>query len=331
MNYLKTFQKKFWVVGAELLVACSAHGQPTHSPENWLTAPVRFVVPFPAGAAPDVLIRYVGTKLGERWGKPIVIDNRPGGSGSIGMNAILNAPTDGSTLGFVQGSAISLAPSLIKGVSYDFERDFSPITLAAVLPLVLAVPVDSPYKTVSDLIAAARIKPQGVEVADVGRGTAPHLAASLLGMQAGVEFLHVHYQGGAQALQGTLGGQTKMMVDSYNVVVGNVQGGKLRILATMADRVEPGLEEFPLANKDVPGAVAYGWFAVIAKKGLPPHVLAKINKDMNEVLSLPDVIAKSKEMGTYNRPGTPEELVRFVREDRRTWQRVLDRLKIMPE
>jgi tripartite-type tricarboxylate transporter receptor subunit TctC len=331
MNYLKTFHNKLIVAGAGLLLACGAHSQTGDSSTKWPTAPVRFIVPFPAGAAPDVLIRYAGTKLSERWGRPIVIENRPGGSGSIGMNAILNAPADGSTLGFVQGSAISLAPSLIKGVSYDFERDFSPITLAAVLPLVLAVPADSPYKALPDLIVAAKAKPQGIEVADVGRGTAPHLAASLLGMQAGVEFLHVHYQGGAQALQGTLGGQTQMMVDSYNVVVGNVQGGKLRILASMADRVEPGLEEFPLANKVVPGAVAYGWFAVIAKKGVPPHVLAKVNKDMNEVLSLPDVVAKSKEMGTYNRPGTPDELVRFVREDRRTWQRVLDRLKIKPE
>lgn len=298
---------------------------------KWPTAPVRFVVPFPAGSAPDVLIRFVGIKLTEKWGQAVIVDNKPGGSGVIGMNAILNSPTDGSVFGFVQGSAISVAPSIIKGVNYEFNHDFVPVTLAAVLPIVLAVPADSPYKTLADFIAAAKSKPQSLEVADVGRGTTPHLASAFLGMQAGAQFLEVHYPGGAQAIQATLGGQTKMMVDSYNVVAGNVQGGRMRVLASMADRVEPGLEQFPLANKTVPGAVAYGWFAVIAKKGVAPAVLAKMNKDMGEALMLPDVVAKSRELGTYPRPGTPEQLVQYINEDRKTWQRVLDKLNIKPE
>jgi tripartite-type tricarboxylate transporter receptor subunit TctC len=216
-------------------------------------------------------------------------------------------------------------------VNYDFNRDFVPVTLAAVLPFVLAVPADSPYKTLAEFIADAKAKPQGVEVADVGRGTAPHLASALLGLQAGAQFLEVHYPGGAQTIQATLGGQTKMMVDSYNVVAGNVQGGRLRVLASMADRVEPGLEQFPLANKTVPGAVAYGWFAVIAKKGVDAAVLAKMNKDMGEALMLPDVVAKSRELGTYPRPGTPDQLVQYINEDRKKWQRVLDNLNIKPE
>jgi tripartite-type tricarboxylate transporter receptor subunit TctC len=242
----------------------------TPSAVRWPSAPVRFVVPFPAGSAPDVLIRLVGIKLTEKWGQAVIIDNKPGGSGVIGMNAILNSPSDGSTFGFVQGSAISVAPSTIKGVTYDFARDFVPVTLAAVLPFMLTVPADSPYKTLADFIAAAKAKPQSMEVADNGRGTAPHLASALLGLQSGAQFLEVHYPGGAQAMQATLGGQTKMMVETYNVVAGNVQGGKMRVLASMADRVEPGLEQFPLANKTAPGAVAYGWFAVIAKKALTP-------------------------------------------------------------
>lgn len=312
-----------------LALALVATGASAQAPAaKWPTSPVRFVVPFPAGSAPDVLIRFVGTKLTEKWGQPIVVDNKPGGSGVIGMTAILNAPADGATFGFVQGSAISVAPSIIKGVTYDFNRDFVPVTLAAVLPFVLAVPADSPYKTLADAMAAAKASPQGLEVADVGRGTGPHLAASLLAMQAGVQFLNVHYPGGAQAIQGTLGGQTQMMVDSYNVVAGNVQGGKLRVLASMGDRVEPGLEQFPLASKTVPGAVASGWFAVIARKGVDANVLAQLNRDMGEVLQRPDVVARSRELGTYPRPGTPEQLARHIAEDRKTWQRVLDRLNL---
>lgn len=298
---------------------------------RWPTQPVRFIVPFPAGSAPDVLIRQVGVKLTEKWGQSVVVDNRPGGSGVIGMTALLNAPADGATFGFVQGSAISVAPSTIKGVSYEFQRDFVPVTLAAVAPFVLSVPADSPYKTLADLIADAKRKPDGLEVADNGRGTAPHLASALLASQAGAKFLHVHYPGGAQAMQATLGGQTRMMVETYNVVAGNVEGGRMRVLASMGDRVEPGLEKFPLANQTVPGAQASGWFAVIARKGVPADVLARLNRDMADALLLPDVMAKSRELGVYPRPGTPEQLQAYIDADRRTWQAVLDKLNIKPE
>lgn len=301
------------------------------APAKWPTQPVRFIVPFPAGSAPDVLIRQVGVKLTEKWGQSVIVDNRPGGSGVIGMTALLNAPADGTTFGFVQGSAISVAPSTIRGVSYDFNRDFVPVTLAAVAPFVLAVPADSPYKTLADFMADAKRRPGSVEVADNGRGTAPHLASALLAMQGGTQFLHVHYPGGAQAMQATLGGQTRMMVETYNVVAGNVEGGKMRVLASMGDRVEPGLEKFPLAQQTVPGAQAHGWFAVIARKGVSAPVLEKLNRDMAEALTLPDVVAKSRELGVYPRPGTPEQLARFIETDRRTWQGVLDKLNIKPE
>lgn len=307
----------------------AAHAQSTAA--KWPSQPVRFVVPFPAGSAPDVLIRFVGVKLTEKWGQSVVVDNKPGGSGVIGMNTILTGPTDGTTFGFVQGSAISVAPSTIKGVTYDFNRDFVPVTLAAVAPFMLAVPGDSRYKTLAEFIAAAKAKPQGIEVADNGRGTAPHLASALLGLNSGAQFLEVHYPGGAQAMQATLGGQTKMMVETYNVVAGNVQAGKMRVLASMSDRVEPGLDAFPLANATVPGAVAFGWFAVIAKKGVDPVILAKLNKDMGEALLLPDVVAKSRELGTYPRPGTPQQLAKYIEDDRKTWQGVLDKLNIKPE
>ena len=313
------------------MVAVMPAAQAQSAASKWPSQPVRFVVPFPAGSAPDVLIRFVGVKLSQKWGQAVVVDNKPGGSGVIGMNTLLTGPTDGTTFGFVQGSAISVAPSTIKGVSYDFNRDFVPVTLAAVAPFVLAVAGDSPYKTLGEFIAAAKARPQGIEVADNGRGTAPHLASALLGLNSGAQFLEVHYPGGAQAMQATLAGQTQMMVETYNVVAGNVQAGKMRILASMSDRVEPGLDQLPLARSTVPGAVAFGWFAVIAKKGVDPAILGRLNKDMGEALLLPDVVAKSRELGTYPRPGTPEQLAKYIEDDRKTWQGVLDKLNIKPE
>ncbi len=298
---------------------------------KWPSQPVRFVVPFPAGAAPDVVIRFVGIKLQEKWGQAVIVDNKPGGSGVIGMNTILSAPADGAVFGFVQGSAISIAPSTIKGVQWDFQRDFVPVTLATVTPLVLAVSTDLPQKTLADFMTVARAKPQSVEVADPGRGTLPHLAGALLALNGNAQFLEVHYPGGAQTMQATMAGQTKMMIDSYNVMQGNVEGGRMRVLGVMSDRVEPGLEKFPVAKDTVPGAVAYGWFAVIAKKGIDPGIVAKMNKDMADVLAMPDVVKKMNELGNYVRTGTPEQLAQFIVDDRKMWQGVIDKLGIKPE
>lgn len=323
--------RRAWLLSVVASAGAVARPAPASAVGAWPTQPVRFVVPFPAASAPDVLIRFVGMQLAQRWGQPVVVDNRPGGSGVIGMNHLLSSPTDGYSLGFVQGSAISVAPSLIRGVGYDFERDFLPVTLAAAAPFILAVPADSPYRTLADLLADARRRPEGVEVADNGRGTAPHLAAALLGLKAGVRFLHVHYTGGAQQMQATLGGQTRMMVETYNVIAGAVQGGKLRVLASMGDRVEPGLQNFPLAHQTVPGAVAHGLFAVIARKGVSATVLARLNRDMGAALRDPEVVAKSRELGIYPRPGTAAELAKTIADDRSTWQSVLNALHIQPE
>lgn len=323
-------RKHLGVLAAMTLMACAPVWS-QGSASRWPAQPVRFVVPFPAGSAPDVLIRQVAVKLTDKWGQGVVVDNKPGGSGVVGMSNLLNSHADGYHFGFVQGSAISVAPSTIKGVNYDYARDFVSVTLAAVAPFVLTVPGDSPYKTLGDFMADAKKQAAGLEVADNGRGTAPHLASALLAMQGQANFLHVHYPGGAQAMQGMLGGQTKMMVETFNVVAGNEAAGKVRVLASMGDRVEPGLEKFPLARSIVPGAVAHGWFAVIARKGVPTDVLSKLNKDMAEALLQPDVVAKSRELGVYPRPGTPEQLDQFIQNDRKTWQVVLDKLNIKPE
>lgn len=323
-------RKHLGALAAMTLMACAPVWS-QGSAARWPAQPVRFVVPFPAGSAPDVLIRQVAVKLTDKWGQGVVVDNKPGGSGVVGMSNLLNSPADGYHFGFVQGSAISVAPSTIKGVNYDYARDFVSVTLAAVAPFVLTVAGDSPYKTLGDFMADAKKQSAGLEVADNGRGTAPHLASALLAMQGQANFLHVHYPGGAQAMQGMLGGQTKMMVETFNVVAGNEAAGKVRVLASMGDRVEPGLEKFPLARSFVPGAVAHGWFAVIARKGVPTDVLTKLNKDMAEALLQPDVVAKSRELGVYPRPGTPEQLDQFIQNDRKTWQVVLDKLNIKPE
>jgi hypothetical protein len=185
----------------------------------------------------------------------------------IGVTTALNAPADGYTFLLTQGSAIVVVPRTIKGVKYDFNRDFVPVAMVATSPLVIAVRTDSPFRTLADLVQAAKTKPEAIEVADVGLYTIPHLAAANLAHNAGVRFLHMHFQGGPAAMQDTLGGHAKAVFETLGPILGMVQGGKLRVLASMSDRVEKGLEKYPLAQDTVPGAVAQGWFSLIARKG----------------------------------------------------------------
>lgn len=302
-----------------------------HAADPWPAKPVKFVIPFPAGSAPDVLLRYLGTKLTDKWGQQVVIDNKPGGSGVIGMNSGLSAPTDGYTFIFSQGSAIAIVPKTIKGVTFDYPKDFTPVAMVATSPLVISVPADSPYQTLNDLVAAARKSPGNIELADVGRATVPHLAAEMLGLNSGTKYLHVHFQGGPPAIQATLGGQTKAVFETLGPILGMVQGGKMRVLASMSDRVEPGLEKYPLASKTAPNTVAQGWFAVLAKKGVDPAIISKLNADINEALARPDVIGKFKEMAAYPRPGTTADLDRFILAEQKSWAAVIARLGITPE
>ena len=297
----------------------------------WPQKPVRFVVPFPAGSAPDVMVRFLGTKLSDKWAQAVLVENRPGASGVIGMQAILAAPPDGYTLGFAQGSALSVAPSTIKNANYEFSRDFMPVGMVATSPFLIAVAANSPYRTLEDLVRAAKAKPASVEIADNGRATLPHLAAALLGLNGGAEFLHVHYQGGAQAMQATIAGETKAQIEPLVTMFGMVQSGRMRVLASMGDRVEPGLESYPLATRTFPNTDGQGWYAVVARKGTDVAIVHKANADLNEALARPDVIAKYREFAAYPRPGTPADLAKFLADDQKKWNSVIERLGIKPE
>ena len=298
---------------------------------NWPQKPVRFIVPFPPGSGTDVMARVLAQKLSEKWGQPVLVDNRPEASGVIGMQAVLASPADGYTFSFAQGSAISVAPSTIKSATYDYRRDFVPVGMVATSPFLIAVAAETPYKSVEDLVRAAKAKPLSVEIADNGRATLPHLAAAALGVASGAEFMHVHYQGGAQGMQATISGETKAQVEPMMTIFGMVQGGRMRVLASMSDRVEPGLEAYPLVTRSYPGVTGQGWFAVLAKKGVDDAILQKANADLNEALGRPDVVAKYREFAAYVRPGTPADLSKYVAEDQKKWNAVIERLGIKPE
>ena len=272
---------------ATTALAITSLSTATFAADPWPSKPVKFVISFPADFAPDVLLHYLGTKLTDKWRHHVVIHNRPGGSGVIGMNTGLSASTIGYTFIVSQGSAIAIVPKTIQGVSCDYPKDFTPVAMVATSPPVISVPTDSPYKTLEDLVAAAKSSPGDIELADVGRATVPYLPAEMLRLHSGTTYLHVHFQGGPPALRATMGGQTKAIFETLGPILGMVQGCTLRVLASMSDRVESGLEKCPLASKTAPNTVAQGWFAVPAKekKGIDAAIIAKLNADITEALA----------------------------------------------
>ncbi|MDX3906027.1 MAG: tripartite tricarboxylate transporter substrate binding protein [Pigmentiphaga sp.] len=306
----------------------------THAAQRasaWPVKPVRLVVPFPGGSAPDVIVRHIGTVLTDTWKQSVIIDNRPGGSGVIGLNNLLTSPVDDHSFAFTQGSAISIVPRTIKNVPFDMERDFVPVSFSVLAPLAIAVPPDSPFRTMADLFAAARRKNESVSIADVGTYSYPHLAGEFMGLNAGVKFLHVHFQGGPPAIQATIGGHTQAVIEGMGPLYPHVQAGRLRVLGSFGGEVYPGLEGVELVSATAPGTVIDGWFATIARRGTSAPVIRAMNNALNVAMDAPVVQKAMKEQILFAHKGPPEDLVKWIEQENAKWGPVMDKLGIRPE
>lgn len=297
---------------------------------TWPTKSVRLIVPFPGGSAPDVIVRHVAAVLTEKWKQTVIVDNRPGGSGVIGLNNLLTSPVDDHTFAFTQGSAISIVPRTVKDIPFNIERDFVPVSFSMLAPIELAVPVNSPYKSVKQFIEAARAKPGTVTIANTGAYSYPHLAGEFLGLNAGVKFMHVHFQGGPPAIQATIGGHTEAVIESMGPLYPHVQSGRLRILGSFAERVYPGLEGVELIHKTVFGTTIDGWFATIARKGTSPAVIERMNAAINESMEAPAVQKALKEQVLIAHKGPPSDLKTYIDKENSRWGAVMTRLGIKP-
>jgi len=301
-------------------------------PPAWPSRPVRFIVPFPPGSGPDVAVRLISDKLAAAWGQGVVVDNRPGASGLVGIQNLLNAPADQHTLLFAQGSAIAIVPRTVRNVTFDPRRDLVPVGAVAVAPMALAVRSDDPgIRSLDDFIREARANPGRLEVGNPGRATIPHLAAEVLALQADARILPVPFQGTPAAVAALIGGSIRAIVDGYSVLQPQAASGRLRILAILADQVYSGLENYPLSTKTLPDTAAMGWFGVYAKTGTDPAVVQRVNTDLNAALATPDVVTRLRDLGTYPRPGSPAALDAFTQAEIRFWAEKLDKLGIKPE
>jgi tripartite-type tricarboxylate transporter receptor subunit TctC len=264
--------------------------------------------------------RLIGTKLSERWGQAVVIENRAGAGGSIGAEAVARAAPDGYTL--VMGSTANMAVNvtLHDKLGYDPLKDFAAINLAAVVPNLLVVGPAFPANTVGELIAIAKSKPEAVTYASGGVGTPSHLAAELFKSMAGVQMLHVPYKGSIPALADVMGGQVTLMFDSMASALPLSKAGKLKALAQTGSKRAAAAPDLPtIAESGLPGYEVTGWFGVLAPAGTPRPVVDKLSAEISAILALPDVKERYSALGLQPGPARPEEFFAFMKDEIAKW------------
>jgi tripartite-type tricarboxylate transporter receptor subunit TctC len=302
-------------------LAPAAMAQPSAS--GYPNKPVRFVVPFPAASATDVVARTVGQKLGDKWGQPVVIENRPGAGGNLGTEVAAKAPNDGYTI--LWGTvANAISASLYTKLNYNFTRDFAPVMLVAKTPLVLVANKAVPASNVSQLIAHAKGQSDKISFGSGGVGTSNHLAGEMFNSLTGSGMVHVPYKGTPAAYTDLVGGRIAVMFDNIVAAMPQIKSGQLKALAVTSAKRSAALPDVPTASESgLPGFEAVSWLSLMVPTGTPQPIIEKINRDVTAVLGLPDVRERLAATGAELAPGTPAELDAFIRNEIAKWAKAV--------
>jgi tripartite-type tricarboxylate transporter receptor subunit TctC len=261
--------------------------------QSYPSRPVRLVVGLAAGGAVDILARLVGEWLSRRLGQPVVIENRPGGGGSVGAEMVLRSPADGYTL-FMAASANVINT---QGDKVNFVRDSTAVAMVGQEPIILSVNPSLPVKTLAEFIAYAKTNPGKLSMASPGNGTVPHIAGELFKLMAGVDMVHVPYRGGAPALTDLMGGQVQVAFMGPAASLSFIKAGKIRALAVTSETRAPALPDIPAADEVVSGYEASQWFGIVAPKGTAPDIVDRLNAEINAGLADPPLQARLVELG----------------------------------
>lgn len=314
---MNTFRWPAIFLAATCLAASMAFAQ------TYPAKPVRLVVPFPAGGGTDIIARELANKLGAS-GYNFIVDNRPGSGGNLGVDAAAKAAPDGYTLVLGQTSNLSINPTLYSKLAYDPSKDLAPVSLVASSPLVIVVSADSPFKTLADIVKAARDKPGSLNYASSGSGTVSHLAAESFQKTAGIKLTHIPYKGAAQGITDVISGQVHLYVSSIPTLIGQIKNNKLRPIAVTSDIRVDDLPQVPtIAESGFKGFNAVTWFGVLGPAGLPKDMIAKLNADIGRALKDPALQKKLGDQGADVLPSTPEAFAKLIQEDTVRWGRVV--------
>ena len=299
--------------------------------QGWPSKPIRLVSPFPPGAVVDTLCRTLAPPLGEALGQPVVVENRAGAGGNVGMDYVAKAPADGYTLGMGSIATHGINPSVYARMPFDPVRDFAPITFVASNINVLVVHPSVPAHDVRELVDYARTHPGQLVYGSAGAGTSQHLAGELFKQITGVEMTHVPYKGAGPAVTDLLGGQIPLMFVDLSATLAHIRAGKLRALAVLTRERTPLLEVPTAIEQGIAGFDVNAWFGLFAPAGTPREVVARLNAASASALRLPAARERLESLGLSPVPGAPEELAALVRAELERWARVAKAANLKPE
>lgn len=305
------------------LLAAATHTLPALAADAWPTKPVRFIVPFPPGGPVDTTARVASQKLGEIWKVPTVIDNRAGAGGVVGASAAAREPADGCTL-FMGAIHHAVNPTLMGNLPYDIEKDFAPVSFAAMFPVFVVAHPSVPASNIQELIALAKKPGSAPNYGSSGNGGGTHLAGELFNMEAGTKLQHVPYKGSAPAMNDLLGGQVQLMFSDAPTALPHIKSGRVKVLGVASQKRSAMLPDVPtVAESGLPGYEAYSWAALFAPAKTPKAVLDKINADFQSAFNDPAVRQRLLGVGAEADPGTQEQMRQRLRAELDKWARVI--------
>ncbi|HEY0442534.1 MAG TPA: tripartite tricarboxylate transporter substrate binding protein [Xanthobacteraceae bacterium] len=290
---------------------------------DWPAGPVKIIVPYPPAGSSDIAARVVGQVVSEALGQPVIIDNRAGAGGNLGMEAAARAAPDGYTL-VLATTAHAINMTLFKNLNYDTVKSFAPIALVMEIPLLLVVNPDFAAKSVSELIALAKEKPKGINFASSGNGQSTHMAAELFCSMAGVQMTHVPYRGSAPAINDVIAGHVPLIFDTTVSALPHAQGGKLRALAVTSRQRLPSLADVPTVSEaGLPGYEITAWNGFLAPAGTPQPIVERLNKEVVRALATAQVKERFDALSAFYRPTTPAEFEAYLRNEVEKWAKVV--------
>jgi tripartite-type tricarboxylate transporter receptor subunit TctC len=292
--------------------------------------PIKMVVTVPPGGAADFIARLLAAKLSASMGQPVVVENKGGASGALASDFVARAAPDGYTL--LQNSITThgIGPFLVAKLPYDPVTSFAPITMLASLPLIMTVNAELPAKNLADLVALAKQRPGKLAFASSGSGGAPHMAGELFKIAAGVDLIHVPYRGSGPAVTDLAGGQVQIMFDGAPSLLPQITAGKIRALAAASPQRNPLLPDVPtFAESGYPSVNVALWYGLMAPAGMPPDIIARLNREVNQALKSPDVMEKFAAQGAEPLGGTPAEAASYIRREMDRWGPVVKKAGIV--
>ena len=300
--------------------------------EPYPTRPVRIIVPFAAGGVADLVPRVVGEKLAQKWGQPVVVENKTGASGNIGMAEGARAAPDGYTLVLAPTGNLTVNPVLFPNLPFDTYKDLAPVTLLAQSPNVLVVHPSVPAKNFRELIAWAKANPNKLNFASPGEGSGAHLAGELLKIDAGISATHIPYKGIAPAVNDLLGGNVQMMFAGISTVLQHIKSGKLVAIAIASPKRNAQLPDVPTVDESgLPGFDVTSWYGIVTRAGTPPAIVQKIQRDMAEALQHEDVKARLASLGLEAVGNTPQQFGALIESETRKWTDIVRKANIKPQ